>query len=459
MRKNHPLKSNRDYQFNSCFLLGLLFILMMLGTSFFSPVLQADETTLLWSCQIDITETNGETDYVIIQEDSNSWDGPSNDPNDAPNPPSGPGKLLDAYFDDGLTHPYDQLQIDSRFGPDQNYYKVFNLTVSYSGETMIQLTWNPADFSDSEYRFVNLTDESFNLLSDMKTHGQYSFDINYVPKTFHIVCAADASRDTGDNDDQSGNPSPPDDPDGSNDNIVPPPPTTNDPPVANASKSETQGFINQSLQFDASASTDDKNNIINYTWDFDDETQGFGKQINHVFKNSGNYSVNLMITDDNDQTDTDTITVRITTGNNPPMKPEITGPSEKLVNEPITFSIRSTDADNDFLQFIINWGDNTTNQTDFLPMDSHNFTHTYQQQGLYTIQVQTFDNKTYSQTTEKTISIQTQTTSDKKVDDSQLGENKENSESTQNMLPLQLLGIGLILFLFIGIIFWVFRKK
>ena len=59
---------------------------------------RSDDKLFLWNCQINVSETNGEVDFVVIEEDTISCDGPPNDPNDAPNPPTSPGQLLDAYL-------------------------------------------------------------------------------------------------------------------------------------------------------------------------------------------------------------------------------------------------------------------------------------------------------------------------------------------------------------------------
>ena len=155
------------------------------------------DRSILWSAQIDVSETNGETDYVIAQEATDSNGGPPNDPNDAPSPPLGPGQKLDAYFDDGLSAPYDKMLIDSRFGPDPDFFKVWNLTVQYAGTSSITLTWNPADFQASEYVYVNLTDASFNFLVDMKSTASYTAPINFVPLDFHIVCEKEKPSDVG----------------------------------------------------------------------------------------------------------------------------------------------------------------------------------------------------------------------------------------------------------------------
>ena len=159
---------------------------------------RSDDKLFLWNCQINVSETNGEVDFVVIEEDTISCDGPPNDPNDAPNPPTSPGQLLDAYLDDGLSVPYDKMLVDSRFGPDPDFYKEFNLTVYYMGSSTITLTWNPDDLQVSEYLYVNLTDyQTGAFIADMKTSASYTFSVNFVPADFKIVCEKQAPPDVG----------------------------------------------------------------------------------------------------------------------------------------------------------------------------------------------------------------------------------------------------------------------
>ena len=155
------------------------------------------DRTILWSAQIDVSETLGETDKVACKEDTTSTDGPPNDPKDVLNPPLPPGALLDAYLEDGMSYPYNKLMNDSRFGPDPDFYKVFNLTVAYGGISTVTMIWNPADFGASEYKYVNLTNASFVFLTDMKTTSSWVYSAAYIPGVFHIVCEQATPPDVG----------------------------------------------------------------------------------------------------------------------------------------------------------------------------------------------------------------------------------------------------------------------
>lgn len=157
----------------------------------------------LWSCQIDasVNLEPPQMDYVIIRENTDSTDGPPSDSYDIQDPPCGPGQNINAYLNDNLAVPKDKLIVDSRYGPDEDYYKIFNLTITWlfnSNPTQVNLTWDPEDLNMSEYRYVNLTDDTFTFLVNMKNASKYTFTANANSyNNFHIVCKKQAPPDVG----------------------------------------------------------------------------------------------------------------------------------------------------------------------------------------------------------------------------------------------------------------------
>lgn len=85
----------------------------------------------------------------------------------------------------------------------------------------------------------------------------------------------------------------------------------NTPPRAEFSINPTQAGVGQSVDFDATASSDD-GKIVTYYWEFGDSTEGKGKKTSHAFILPGTYDVTLWVTDDKDQTSSITraVTVR-----------------------------------------------------------------------------------------------------------------------------------------------------
>ncbi|WP_323788897.1 FG-GAP-like repeat-containing protein [Psychroserpens sp.] len=83
-------------------------------------------------------------------------------------------------------------------------------------------------------------------------------------------------------------------------------PTTSSPPVALFAASTVNGPAPLSVDFDASASFDDDNDPITYSWDFGDGNTGTGQTISHVFTSSAEFTVTLIVSDglQSDQTST-----------------------------------------------------------------------------------------------------------------------------------------------------------
>ncbi len=83
------------------------------------------------------------------------------------------------------------------------------------------------------------------------------------------------------------------------------PPPKNIPPTSNANGSY-QGFVNQSISFDGSKSSDEDGEITEYSWNFGDGNKSSEESVNHIYLKPGNYTVKLTVTDDKDESSTDT---------------------------------------------------------------------------------------------------------------------------------------------------------
>ncbi len=85
-------------------------------------------------------------------------------------------------------------------------------------------------------------------------------------------------------------------------------PTGQQPPVAKINTPENIQ-TNQTITFNATQSYDLDGTIINYQWDFGDGTTGDGINPTHKYEKPGEYTVTLIITDNNGNTYSKTITV------------------------------------------------------------------------------------------------------------------------------------------------------
>jgi PKD repeat protein len=183
---------------------------------------------------------------------------------------------------------------------------------------------------------------------------------------------------------------------------------SNQNPIANASAGEPyQGFVNTPIPFNGSNSYDPDGNITTWLWVFGDDTNGTGKIINHTFSKIGIYNVTLVVTDNDGASDSNITTCEVIQPNRPPSKPLITGPANGTTNTTYTFSVLSTDEDNDSIRYSITWGDETSyaNMSDFLPNGTvFTFTHTWRLPGQYAITVTASDNHTMS-SSQMTVTI------------------------------------------------------
>jgi len=85
-----------------------------------------------------------------------------------------------------------------------------------------------------------------------------------------------------------------------------------DRPTARFTSSALNGFVGQPIGFDATFSTDPKNNIVSYSWDFGDGSPlGSGQAISRVYTAEGTYTVTLTIVDGDGLTDITTLTMVI----------------------------------------------------------------------------------------------------------------------------------------------------
>jgi hypothetical protein len=82
------------------------------------------------------------------------------------------------------------------------------------------------------------------------------------------------------------------------------------PPSADFSFTPSRPSVGEPVVFDASTSEDD-GSIVSYLWEFDDGTEADGRTVTHVFETAGVYDVTLWVTDDEDEADTVTRTVRV----------------------------------------------------------------------------------------------------------------------------------------------------
>jgi len=184
-------------------------------------------------------------------------------------------------------------------------------------------------------------------------------------------------------------------------------PSSNIRPTADASAGEPyRGYINQTITFNGSESYDQDGRIISYHWNFGDGSEGIGETTTHVYTIPGDYNVTLQVTDDKFANAVYPTIAHITSGNTPPAKPTLTGPSTGDIRVSYQYTVTAIDPDEGTLRYIINWGDN---QDDISPVvasgQSYQFMHQWTTPGFYQIQAYANDTENNSEIISKAIAI------------------------------------------------------
>ncbi len=89
--------------------------------------------------------------------------------------------------------------------------------------------------------------------------------------------------------------------------------TDNSDPNADIDASSTDVEVDDSIDFDASGSSDNVG-ITSYSWDFDDGDTASGETASHSYDSAGTYTVELTVEDKAGNTDTDTVEIDVDDG-------------------------------------------------------------------------------------------------------------------------------------------------
>ena len=92
----------------------------------------------------------------------------------------------------------------------------------------------------------------------------------------------------------------------------------NEAPVAVATATPENGQAALVVQFTGSNSTDDNNDIVSYAWDFGDTNTSIDADPEHTYTSAGVYNAILMVTDGGGLSDTDNVTITVSS---PPTAP------------------------------------------------------------------------------------------------------------------------------------------
>ena len=143
--------------------------------------------------------------------------------------------------------------------------------------------------------------------------------------------------------------------------------------------------VDQSINFDAAHSNDVDGSIVSYYWSFGDGYTTYGETVTHSYSSASVYTVSLTVTDNNGTTDTSTTILTVKVPNQSPVA-DAGGLYTGTVNEAISFDGGNPyDSDGSIVSYKWDFGDGKTST-------NQNPTHTYNQDGTYTITLVVTDN-------------------------------------------------------------------
>ena len=170
------------------------------------------------------------------------------------------------------------------------------------------------------------------------------------------------------------------------------PDSYNWPPIADAGGSYG-AFPFQEITMDGSGSFGHEGEIIEYYWDFGDESNGTGVTTTHAYSHTGKYTVTLTVTDSKNSKASDTTNVWVQDSNNPPGEPNIDGPHSGKASVEHTYTIVSEDPDGNDVWYMVNWGDGTISDWigPYASGEEAIFSHSWDEIGSFTVEAKAKD--------------------------------------------------------------------
>ncbi|MEE9150466.1 MAG: PKD domain-containing protein [Thermoplasmata archaeon] len=128
------------------------------------------------------------------------------------------------------------------------------------------------------------------------------------------------------------------------------------PPEPNLKASAVFIDVNETVTFYANDSYDRDGEIVKYYWDFDDGTNATGKYASHDYEEGGNYTIILIVTDDNNKKAVQTMTIHV----NELPRPDMNISLPAYIHEEVYFQANDTyDPDGFVMDYFWDFGDGT----------------------------------------------------------------------------------------------------
>lgn len=172
-------------------------------------------------------------------------------------------------------------------------------------------------------------------------------------------------------------------------------------PVANFTYSPINPSVGQTASFDASGSYDADGEIVSYTWDFGNGSNGAGKIVTHAYDSANSYQVTLTVTDNDGATDSETETVIVSepAANEPPVAKFAHSPENPVADDTVAFDASdSFDPDGEIVGYSWDFGDGGSGT-------GMTVGHVYQDAGSFTVTLVVEDNGGATDTLNKAIEV------------------------------------------------------
>jgi hypothetical protein len=174
------------------------------------------------------------------------------------------------------------------------------------------------------------------------------------------------------------------------------------PPIATVNGPYTTFEGGAAVPMSAAGSVDPNGSIVSYSWDFADGATAAGQDVTHTYAQDGEFTVTLIVTDNDGLTDSITTTASVS--NVAPAIGDFAGASGMLPGELYAAAGSFTDPGSDPWSATVDYGDGGGETGLDLAAMTFSLSHTYEAAGVFTVTVRISDDDT-SSTARRSVAV------------------------------------------------------